>query len=106
MKFGKIISSLCTPAYFYLVVSVIVVALLVIQNLFNGNVNELCVGSFSCTVENVVIIFVLKALYIAFWTFVLDALCKYGLKKISWFLVLFPFLLFAVLLGLSLLKEL
>ena len=106
MKLTKMVKSLCAPAYFYLVVSVVVVALLVAQNLLNGNVNELCVGSFSCGVENVVVVFVLKALYVAFWTFVLDALCKYGLKKLSWFLVLFPFLLFAVLLGLTLVRDL
>ena len=105
MKFGKTLKSLCAPAYFYLVISVIVVALLIIQNFLNGNVNELCVGSFSCGVENVVVVFVLKILYVAFWTFVLDALCKYGLKKLSWFLVLFPFILFAVLLGLTLVKN-
>jgi len=106
MKAAKIVKSLCSPAYFYLVLSVIVVALLVIQNLFNGNPNELCVGSYSCSVSNIVLIFVIKALYIAFWTFVLDALCKYGLKKLSWFLVLFPFLLFAVLLGMALIQDL
>jgi hypothetical protein len=106
MKVGKMVNSLCSPAYFYLVLSVVLVALLVVQNLVNGNPNELCVGSFSCSVSNIVLIFVIKALYVAFWTFVLDALCKYGLKKLSWFLVLFPFLLFAVLLGMALLKEL
>ena len=106
MKVGKMVKSLCPPAYFYLVVSVVLVALLVVQNLLNGNPNELCVGSYSCSVSNVVMVFVVKALYVAFWTFVLDALCKYGLKKLSWFLVLFPFLLFAVLFGLAVLREL
>ena len=106
MKLGKTIQSLCAPAYFYLVVSVVIVALLVVQNLLNGNSRELCIGSYSCGVSNVVLVFVLKALYVAFWTFVLDALCKYGLKKLSWFLVLLPFLLFAVMLGLTLVQEL
>ena len=105
MKMEKMIKSLCSPAYFYLVLSLILFLLLVVQNVFNGNINELCVGSFSCAVENVVIVFILKALYVAFWTFVLDALCTYGLKKLSWFLVLFPFILFAVLLGLAILKQ-
>ena len=104
MKLVKTFKSLCAPAYFYLIISVIVVALVVVQNLVNGNTKELCVGTYSCGVSNVVLVFVLKALYVAFWTFVLDALCKYGLKKLSWFLVLFPFLLFAVLLGLALVK--
>ena len=106
MKVAKMVKSLCAPAYFYLVVSVVVVALVAVQNLLNGNPNELCVGSYSCSVSNIVLVFVIKALYVAFWTFVLDALCKYGLKKLSWFLVLFPFLLFAVLLGMALVRGL
>ena len=82
MNIMKSVKALCPPAHLYLVVSVVMVALLVVQNLFNGNVNEYCVGSYSCNVSNVVLVFALKALYIAFWTFVLDALCKYGLKKL------------------------
>ena len=106
MKLGNMVKSLCAPAYFYLVVSVVLVALLVVQNLLNGNSNELCVGTYSCYVSNIVLVFALKAVYVAFWTFVLDALCKYGLKRVSWFLVLFPFVLFAVLLGMNLLQNL
>ena len=40
MKFGKMVKSLCAPAHFYLVVSVVVVALLVVQNLLNGDLNN------------------------------------------------------------------
>ena len=38
-----------------------------------------------------------------FWTFVLNAICKAGYKNLSWFLVLFPFLLLFIALGLLLL---
>ena len=106
MKLGKTIKSLCAPAYFYLVISAIVVVLLVVQNLLNGNPQQLCVGSYSCGVSSVFLVLVLKVLYVAFWTFVLDALCKYGFKSISWILVLFPFVLFAVILGLTLVNDL
>ena len=78
---------------------------LLVQNFLNGNVNELCAGSFTCNVSNVIVVFVIKALYISFWTFVLHALCDYGYKRLSWFLVLFPFILCAVLLGMLFLKE-
>lgn len=105
MNLGKKYNSLCSPAHFYLVLSLIVFALVVVQNLINGNIKELCIGSFSCGVPNLILVFLLKLLYIAFWTFVLDALCKYGLKQLSWFLVLFPFILLAVIFGLVLLKK-
>lgn len=101
----KILNKLCSPAYFYFSISMILFIMLLTQNIYNGKINELCAGSFTCSVSNVIIIFILKALYISFWTFVLNALCDYGYKKLSWILVLFPFLLFAVLLGILLLKE-
>lgn len=105
MKFQKTIDKLCTPAYFYFLISTIIFVMLLTQNLFNGKVNELCAGSFTCIVSNVMIVFILKALYIVFWTFVLHSLCKYGYENLSWFLVLFPFLLFAVMLGLMVLQN-
>ena len=45
----------------------------------------------------------MQGVYIIFWTFILNAICKAGYKSISWFLVLLPFLLLAVALGLLLL---
>jgi hypothetical protein len=41
---------------------------------------------------------------VAFWTFILDAVCKAGYKSVSWFLVLFPMILGAVLVGLVLMS--
>ena len=105
MNLDKIINKLCRPAYFYFFISMILFVMLLVQNIFNGKINELCAGSFTCSVSNVIIVFVLKSLYIAFWTFVLKALCDYGYTKFSWFLVLFPFLLFAVMLGMLFLKD-
>ena len=47
------------------------------------------------------LVLAMKVLYVVFWTVVLDALCKYGLKKLAWVLVLLPFVLFAVVFGLA-----
>ena len=48
--------------------------------------------------------FIGKAIYVAFWTFVLNAICKAGYKGFSWFIVLFPLILMAILIGLILLS--
>ena len=104
MKLAKTIKSLCGPAHLYLVVSVVVIALLIAQNLLNGNLNELCVGTYKCDVPNVMLVLAMKALYVVFWTVVLDALCKYGLKNFAWVLVLFPFVLFAIAVGTAMVK--
>ena len=99
----KIIKKLCTPAYIYLVISVIAIIILMFQN--GGNTNTYCVGSFECPVPSTSMIFFLNFLYVAFWTFILDSVCKAGHKSVSWFLVIFPFILFFVLLGMMMLAQ-
>lgn len=93
MNIMKSVKALCPPAQLYLVVSVCVMIILVIQNCLNSNKKKLCLGPFTCNVTNVVIVLIIKLLSIVFWTIVLDALCKYGLTKLSWILVLLPYIL-------------
>ena len=95
------IRKLCSPAYVYLVISVIAIVVLMFQNA--GNQNKYQCGDFECQVPNVGAVFLAKGLYVAFWTFILDALCKAGYKQVSWFLVLLPFVMFFVLIGLMIL---
>jgi hypothetical protein len=97
------IKRLCTPAYVYLVISVIATLILMIQN--SGNRDMYCVGAFECPVPNTAMVFIVKILYIAFWTFVLNAICKSGYKQLSWFLVLLPFLMFFILIGMVMLGQ-
>ena len=99
----KIIKKLCTQAYVYLVISVIAILILMFQN--GGNTDIYCVGNFECPVPDTAMVFLFNFLYIAFWTFVLDSICKAGHKSISWFLVVFPFILFFVLLGMMMLAQ-
>ena len=100
----KRIESLCNPAMFYLVISGISFLLILIQNV--NNPNELCVGDMKCTTQNKTMVFVVKALYIMFWTFVLDFICKSGYTKIAWFILFFPFIIFFILLALFILMSL
>ncbi len=93
----KFIKKLCTPAIIYLVISSITLFLIILQN--GGNEHRYCAGSYECQVPNTSVVLFLEFLYIAFWTFVLDSICKSGYKQFSWFLVVFPFILFFVLMG-------
>jgi hypothetical protein len=97
-KFAKDFKNLCSPAFLYLFLSVIAFVVIAIQNF--GNTTKYCLGEYNCPVPNTFIIFVFKAIYILFWTFILNSLCKAGYKEISWFLVLLPFILFFIILGL------
>ena len=99
----KIIKKLCAPAYVYLVISSIAIIILMFQN--GGNTDVYCVGNFECPVPSTPMVFLVKFLYVAFWTFILDSVCKAGHKRVSWFLVLFPFVLFFVLLGLMMMTQ-
>lgn len=94
---------MCTPAYVYLVISVIAILALMFQN--SGNEDVYCLGNYECPVPSTALVFLVKFLYVAFWTFILDSICKAGYKQFSWFLVIFPFLLFFVLLGLMIVAQ-
>ena len=93
-KYSKDFKKLCTPAFLYLFISVLVFIIVSLQNY--GNTNKFCLGDFSCNVPNTFIIFIFNAIYILFWTFILNALCKAGYKEMSWFLVLFPIIMLFV----------
>ena len=91
------IRKLCTPAYVYLVISVIGMILMMLQNA--GNTNKFCAGDWECKGVEPGAVFVGQGLYIAFWTFVLSAICKAGYKNVSWFIVLLPFIFMFIAIG-------
>jgi hypothetical protein len=95
--FPKTLKELCTPAMIYFVISVITLVMVLLQNL--GNQNSYNVGSFSCRVPNTALVFIIKLIYILFWTWVLNLICKDGHTNISWLLVLLPFILLFVMVG-------
>jgi hypothetical protein len=96
-NFPKKLKDLCTPSFVYFIISIIALVLMLLQNF--GNARRYNVGSFSCNVPNTYIIFIIKLIYILFWTWVLDLICKSGHVGISWFLVLLPFILLFIIIG-------
>ena len=97
------LKNMCTPAYVYLVVSTIALIVMAFQNL--GNVNMYCIGSYSCNVSSVFMIFILKALYILFWTWVLNIICRGGAPGLAWFFVLLPYILMFILIGMLFIQK-
>ena len=91
------LTNLCSPAEFYLVLSVIALAIMGFQNI--GNKEIYCLGDYACMVPNTSIIFFVKLLYVAFWTWILNLICKSGSSHIAWLLVLLPVILFFVMVG-------
>jgi hypothetical protein len=103
MAFPKGLNQLCTPSYIYFIISVIGLALVAFQNI--GNNQMYCLGNFSCQVPSTIAVFIFKIVYILFWTWILNLMCKDGHSNIAWLLVLFPFILLFVIIGLAMLYQ-
>lgn len=93
---------MCTPATIYFIISLIGLVILGISNL--DSPDRLCIGDYSCNVGNNTIVFVLNAIYILFWTFILDLMCKGGYGSLSWFILLLPFMLTFLFLAMIMVK--
>ena len=103
MKYLKDFKKLCTPASAYLFINVIIFVSIAIQNF--GNTTQYCVGQYRCNVPNTFSMFLFKAVYILFWTFILNAICKAGYKEVSWFMVLLPIILLFIIIGIVILNS-
>jgi len=101
-KFPTTLKELCTPAALYFIISILALVIVSLQNL--GNTNSYNIGNFSCRVPNTFVIFVVKFIYIVFWTYILNLICRDGHVGISWLLVLLPWILLFVIIGLLMLN--
>ena len=89
------LTKMCTPATIYFVISLIGLILVGVNNLDNND--KICVGNYNCYVGNNTTVFIVNAIYILFWTFILDLMCKGGYSSLSWFILLLPFIILFVL---------
>jgi len=103
MGFPKKLKDLCTPARVYFIISMVFIILSVFQNIGNNKIYKL--GSFSSDVPNTFLIFLVKLIYILFWTWILNLICKDGHSEISWFLVMVPFILLFIIVGIIMLES-
>ena len=97
------LKNLCTPAYVYLVISSIALVVMLLQNV--GNSNIYCLGTYSCEVSNTAMIFAIKLIYVLFWTWLLNIICRGGATAFAWALVLLPFILLFLLLALMMMGK-
>jgi len=101
--FPKTLKELCKPALVYFIISIVALVFVLFQNL--GDNNSYNVGTFSCRVPNTAAVFIMKLIYILFWTYILNLICKDGHSGLSWLLILFPFILLFVIIGIIMIQS-
>lgn len=91
---------LCTPAQIYLIVSFVLMVLsylgisAISQQITLNQSNNSFLQSLNFTYQkDVKTSYVVQALFIVLWTWVLSYLCNKGFSNLSWFLVLLPWVL-------------
>jgi hypothetical protein len=91
--------NLCRPAMFYFVISIAAVIFMAIQNLATGR--SYCIGMQKCSSNNVTLLFVIKIVYILFWTWLLNIICSNVGEIVSWVLVFIPFILMFIFIAIT-----
>ena len=86
------LTNLCLPSKIYLGLSLLLLIVMIFQNM--GNNEVLCLGEYSCSTSSKVLIFVVQVVYVLFWTWILNLICRAGATTLSWILVLLPILFY------------
>ena len=74
---------LCTPAMLYFTISILSLLFILLQNL--GNSKSFHIVSFSA-----------QLLYMLFWTWILNLICKDKHTNVAWLLVLMPYIILGI----------
>jgi len=98
------LKNICTPAMVYLILSMLALIIMATQNYYGDS--TYCLGSYTCNVSSVSLLFLAKFFYIIFWTWLLNIICKSGYPIVSWILVLLPFILLFIMISSIFLIEL
>jgi len=93
MEIPRSIKELCTPAFAYFIFGAIGLVHMIIKNIYIPS-NEYRVGPIALPVMHKFPLFVIKAVVLVAWTFLLNFLCSRGYSTLSWVIFLWPIVLF------------
>ena len=97
-EYRKQFNNLCKPSQFYLFMSITSIVIMLIQNMTDSR--KYCVGTYECNIEfSNIIIFVSKLAYVFLWTIIFNSLCKNGYSNLAWGIILVPFILMFMMIG-------
>ena len=89
------VMKLCAPSKIYFFMAIILLFLSFVNDMKNKDKDKVCLGKLKC--KNKPLYYFLNVLFILVWTWVLNKLCTAGWVKLSWFLLLFPFIMLVIL---------
>jgi hypothetical protein len=85
----KIIQNLCTPAYVYLVITIISNIYFLIN--YGSNYTDYCRGHTNCINMSIIGLLIGEWLVSIIWITILNIVCKKGHTEISWVLMILPY---------------
>lgn len=98
MTLSQTYNALCPPSKLYFVIQSVAILLLFVQNL--RETQHYRVGSYKIPLNHHnIYYFLVKIAVLLFWTWMLNKLCTKHYEGVAWFLVLIPFILFFVGIG-------
>ena len=84
-------SSLCTPSKVYLGLAIFWIVAIIVQNMANERM--FLFAHLMMEVPSTMVMAALHIVWILFWAWVLNLICKDGHSGVAWFLVVFPYAL-------------
>ena len=91
--------ALCLPSKIYLVISIIFLIVSYYHDLKTNDSEKVCLGNVKCAVKNKPAYYAFNVLFILLWSWLLNLLCRYGWMKTAWFILLFPYIIMILLIG-------
>ncbi len=92
----QIFNNLCMPSKLYLIIGVILLAISLYYDMNTKDSAKMCLGNVNCKIKNKPAYYFLNLMFILFWSWMLNTLCRYGWTKMSWVIFLFPYIIMIV----------
>ena len=96
----NMVRPLCTPSMIYLVISLLSLVGIIFQNILMGNKKTVVCGNYKANLDDdcsilsgpgmQITAILADGIYIIFWTWIINLLCKSGHRDFAWFFVIFP----------------
>ena len=88
--------NLCLPSKLYMIIGIILLILSYYHDTKTNDDEKICLGSLKCAIKNKPAYYGLNVMFILFWAWFLNLLCRYGWGKTAWFIFLFPYVLMII----------